>query len=728
MVSYGSCQTRTLRIVFAGNEKAGYDIVFESQQAGIWKQSATFPKGQVWMVYSDWRDSLYADPHPVRAQKVEALGDGRVKVSAVANIAGQKWAFTDIYSVKHGMVQVDRSFNHLDAGSQSKITLESRIRLPLGTDQRFLMPGVLYNNNPNATLTGTKIPTKPGGLGLYEEHRLPVPMVNIESLVDGRRTFGSIVTKPSKISQGHKGNDHWWSIGLEYGEGYVDLLSISGPVATNGKKSQVYGHRNGFNSYNDAYLDIQGPAIFEKTLYVDLGAGIKTGYSFRETLWKAFDIFRPTETPNVPFSEAMSLVAGYARSRFEKWPGGAAGYPFFIGDDLIMYGWVGGNLGIAYGMLEYAEKRGDTTSLAQAMETIRFFVKNSGTGVDGLYYGDYHSDKRGWSPAGFYGSAAPGISSRQFGENFEHLASLVELGRRMKLPEAEEWFTMLKKAGDFLLSSQRHQGMFPRAWTLQGMALGLTADGDLLPRDISAAGAQCVCLLSRLGNLTGDTKYSDAASTAMDAYWHEFGETLATPPWGATLDAGGEDKEAGWGMMRAALETYIATREPRFLQMAKDAADWTLTWMYFHDVGLKPESGLLYKYLHTVGWTFISTQNQEIDVWGYFMAPDFYHLGLVSGDDRYKQIGRVLFQAATQTISRPGAMFGSYMGEQAEHYNHSNCTYVEGGPELWRGSQHAMGISWAFAASLYGGSRLTELAPLEFSLGSGPATNNSLRH
>ena len=101
---------------------------------------------------------------------------------------------------------------------------------------------------------------------------------------------------------------------------------------------------------------------------------------------------------------------------------------------------------------------------------------------------------------------------------------------------------------------------------------------------------------------------------------------------------------------------------------------------------------------------------------------------MVSGDERYKQIGRVLFQAATQTISRPEAMFGSVPGEQAEHYNHSNCTYVEGGPELWRGSQHAMGISWAFAASLYGGSRLIELAPAEFSLGSGPAENNSLRH
>ena len=48
----------------------------------------------------------------------------------------------------------------------------------------------------------------------------------------------------------------------------------------------------------------------------------------------------------------------------------------------------------------------------------------------------------------------------------------------------------------------------------------------------------------------------------MDAYWKEFGQTLASPPWGATIDAGAEDKESGWGMMRAALE-LVGTKGAR---------------------------------------------------------------------------------------------------------------------------------------------------------------------
>jgi hypothetical protein len=375
-------------------------------------------------VYADWRDSWYTAPHHIKVQQVESIAGGRVRARASADIAGQQWEVADVYSVEQGMVRIDRSFAHPGSGSQSKITLESRLRLPLGTDQRMLMPGVLYNNNPATSITsGTKLSTSPGGLGLYEEHRLPVPMVNVESLVKGCRNYGSLVATPSKIPQGHKGDDHWWSMGLEYGQGYVDLLSVSGPVATNGMKSQVYGHLGGFDPYDDAYLDVQGPVVFKKTLYLDLGAGIKSGYAFRETLWKSYNVFRPVQTPHVPFAEAMSLITGHARTRYIKPAGNTviaepAGYGILPGHGGFTYGWIGGNLGIAYGCLNDAHRTGDETARKEAVSAIQYFVRNSRASVEGLYYGDCNSTTREWS----------GLSSRQYGENLGHLASLIELG------------------------------------------------------------------------------------------------------------------------------------------------------------------------------------------------------------------------------------------------------------------------------------------------------------
>ena len=543
-----------LRVRFVGRGAAKYDVVFERRVGGNWEPGAWFPPGQAWNVYTDWRDSWCADPRHVEVQKVQALPGGRVRASAVADLAGQPWCFADVYSLEHGMVRIDRAFGHLGPGSQPKITLESRIRQRLGTEQRMLMPGVLYNNNPGSTLVGTKISTGPGGLGLYEEHRLPIPLVNVESAPDGNqaagggsRTYASLVAIPSKILQGHKGGDHWWSLGLEYGQGYVDLLSVSGPLATNGKKSQIYGHRHGFDPYDDAYLDVRGPVVFEKTLYLDLGSGVKTGYAFRETLWKAFEVFQPVETPHVPFAEAMTLAAEYAKTRFYRAPLGTsdraaavarpvkadpqalqkrpAGYGLFPDNAVFQYGWCGGILGIAYGLLEYADRTDDAAVREQAVQSVQFFIHNAQAEAEGLYYGDY--DVRGgrWIAAGF-DQSAPGISSRQFGDNLEYLASLVELGRRLRLPEADHWLSALRKGGDFLLHSPRHKGMFPRAWTPRGTALGWPAAGEPSPAQLSTAGAQCICALARLAAITGEKKYRDAAVEIMDAYWREFGETL----------------------------------------------------------------------------------------------------------------------------------------------------------------------------------------------------------
>ncbi len=36
-------------------------------------------------------------------------------------------------------------------------------------------------------------------------------------------------------------------------------------------------------------------------------------------------------------------------------------------------------------------------------------------------------------------------------------------------------------------------------------------------------------------------------------------------------------------------------------------------------------------------------ENEEIDCWGYWMAPDFYRLGMALRQERYEQIARVMF-------------------------------------------------------------------------------------
>ncbi len=716
-----------LRVRFVGDREQGFVVTFECLTEGCWKGMASYPAGGPWTVHADWKDSWYADPHCVAVQQVERIDDHTARASAEASIAGHTWRFADQYSVESGLIKIQRTFEHLSDEPQSKITLESRVRLALGEEPRTLIPGSIYNGNPSSTLPGPRLAYESGSIALYEEHRLPIPMVNVESTVDGGRLFGTLITQPGKISQGHKGDDQWWSLGVELGDGCVDLVSTSGPVATNGMKSTIYGHRNGFDSYDDAYLDVAGPQQFQKTLYLDLGrdqSGLdqRTGYSFRSALWKAFELFQPVEVPHVALNQAMALKVQYAKGTFYRQAPDVAGFCAWPWPNRhFQYGWCGGNIAIAYGLLSHAQRTGDQQALRQAVDAINFYTKHSEQKIAGMLYGDYfaapaltspygvYAKGDGWQPTQFHG-VEPAISSRQLGETLERLAESIVLAREMKLDmQAENWQATLRRGCDFLARSPRCRGMYPRAWNTDGTARGWDGDRPQDPSWLSTAGVYCVGPLVRMQRLSGERKYLELAEEVLAGYWQQFGADQATPPWGGTHDAGAEDKEAGWGLMKAALDVFEATHNRQYLEWAQLAADWTLTWMYFHDVGM-PQSELLCDSMQTVGWTFISTQNQEIDVFGFWMAPDYYRLGQILDDDRYRQVGKVLFDASTQTIARDGKMFGqAARGIQGEHYNHSNCTYVPGGP--WRGSQHSIGIGWVLASTLYGGAKLAELDP-----------------
>jgi hypothetical protein len=129
-----------------------------------------------------------------------------------------------------------------------------------------------------------------------------------------------------------------------------------------------------------------------------------------------------------------------------------------------------------------------------------------------------------------------------------------------------------------------------------------------------------------------------------------------------------------------------------------------------HDVQI-PATSPVFGLLHTVGWTTISVQNQEIDGWGAFLAPDFFQLGTYLKEPRYQEVGRTIFGASTQTITRPGMMLGQKSsGSQPEHCNQTNCTHVAGG--TWRGSCWTFDISWVYAMTLYNGARMAELRAL----------------
>jgi len=705
--------------VTAHPRKTGWEIIFEVKESCGFKTAARFPSGSNWRVYSEWKDRWCSDPWNFAPRRVSIPKTGVLEAACEGAVDGQRWRFKDIYSFEKGMIRIERTFEHLEDKSQKTLTLETRLRVPVGIDPRLLIPANNYNNNPSMlpTLPGPRMTEGyvPGALAAYEEHRLPIPYVSVESSLESERLYGALLAVPGKIASGNKAPDHWWSLGVEWGKGYADLLSLSGPVATNGKRSWIYGHRNGFDPYDKTYITARGRTVFRKVLYLDVGRGVRTGYAFRETLWKAYSLFRPSQPARLSFRRAMQLKKSFVKKYcFYMNRHGAAGHAIWPGADHIQYGWVGGALATACGLLYDSGVTGDLEAGKQAASSINFFVRRAPARTPGLFYCEYFGKKNQWTLSPFHGGNW-GIAARQFSENLNHLAECIFVGRSQGL-DTTAWEKKLSEGCDFLVRTPKYKGLLPRGWTPEGAPLKWKGGEKY---KYSTAGAYAIEPLVSAWRLTKKKEYLDTARALLEAYRRTFGETLKTPFWGGTNDAGCEDKEAGWPVMAGALALYEATGERKYLQWARDAADWALTWTYFHDVDL-PSDPVLDSVMNTCGWTFISLHNQEIDVFGYWMAPDYYKLGLLTGDRRYKQLGKLLFEAACQTIARPGVMLGlPHPGMQSEHYNHTNCTFVPGG--RWRGQQHAAGIGWVSASQLLGGTKLCRLAPQVFSLGSAGA-------
>ena len=713
-----------LRLRFTGDTAKGYDVAIEARDASEWAQVASFPEGQVWSVHSVWNGPItkwYSGGQSFRIARLGKPERGVLEVTGGGGVAGQPWEFTDRYSFEYGAIKVVRRWHHASAQKQGTVTLASVVRVPVGDDPRSMFPGILYNGNVG-TYPTSPVPRLlhiPNARSVFEEHRYPVPFVNLESTVAKRRVYASLLTVPGKVPQAHLGSDQWWSLGLEFRwDGTVDLMSLSGAVATNGMNSTVYGNLNGFDPYEDAYIDVVGDTTFEKTFYIDCGIAPRVGYSFRETVQKALEVFKPYDTPRLSMKEAMDLKLEFAKAIYREEPDGAAGFPFWpeylgIGTQPFMYGWVGGNLGVAYGLLNAAKRSGNETYRQMGMKTINFYVDRVQRDTPGLLFQDYYQLDKKWSPGRFGVVAWPdSVSARQFGENMDQLADCIIWGKANKVPEAERWQKVLAEAGDFLATTKRHRGLYPRSWYPDGRPVGWQ-EGKEPPSDaITAAGAYFVAPLAKLYQLTNDKRYLDTAESVLRAYYDEYGRDLHISYSGATLDAAATDKEAGWGFLHGAITLYEVTKKPEYLEWAHDAADWVLTWYVMYDMQLPPSSPL-HGFVNTTGWTMISVQNEELDMWGQYIAPDFYVLGKYLNDKRYQDVGITLFYAPTQAIARPGAMFGlKLVGMELEHFTHTNCTYIRNG--AWRGSFWSSGILWTLTATLYNGAKMAEMGALQW--------------
>ncbi len=325
------------------------------------------------------------------------------------------------------------------------------------------------------------------------------------------------------------------------------------------------------------------------------------------------------------------------------------------GDRLAMHvGWLSGAPSAA-ALLAHGRRTGNGEALAAGRAVLDHIAAN--LAPCGTFWGQWTADRgwtKGWTPG------ADALHARTLGEaTLFMLRAAASVGAR-----TQQWRRAVASNLDFVIARQRADGAIPGTWN------GRT--GEPLSWE-GSAGLAWVPALVEGARLLGREEWLDAAGRA-GAYYARFVDDGLL--FGAPEDVDlGPTSEDGY----VAVMAYVALAEApggpraRWLDLARRAADWTLTFRYAYNVAFDPATTLGRRDFRSRGADQASPANQHLHAYGLVCLPEMVRLARLTGDDHYLERTRENLACFRQLIARHDGDFGARRGMAPERYYQTAC-------------------------------------------------------
>lgn len=270
--------------------------------------------------------------------------------------------------------------------------------------------------------------------------------------------------------------------------------------------------------------------------------------------------------------------------------------------------------------------------------------------------------------------------------------------------EHPEWFNWVKSYMDWLILQQREDGSFPRRWQ---------AGSNEVAEPTGTTSYNPVPLLIMMTEETGDPKYKQAAVRAAEYVWATWG-TRGVFIGGASDNPNITDKEAGMLSLEAYLSLYDSTKEPKWLERAKAAADFAESWIWIWNLPMPLDSDdaqLHYKKgVSTIGPQGITAAVAgSVDQYMDWSVPSYAKLYNYTKDEHYLDVARILLHNTKSMVALPGRQYDlKGIGWQQEGWR-----FGPGGSGRGVGG-HRFWLPWISSNHLYGITGLEEYDPALF--------------
>ena len=316
-------------------------------------------------------------------------------------------------------------------------------------------------------------------------------------------------------------------------------------------------------------------------------------------------------------------------------------------------GWVSG-IPWAYAMLRHADRTGDAPLREAAARVIDFCTAD--LSPSGTFWGVWYHGS-GWTQS--WTQHRRGLHGRTLGEATQFLVRAVGLSGR------EDWRNAAVSNLDAVVARQRQDGNLGSVHHAE--------TGEVLVWD-GSAGLAWVGALAEAADW--DERYLPAAVRAGDWYARlVLDEDLHGAPEDVDLAGTSED---GYVAVMAYVALHEATGESRWLDLARRAADFALSFRYTYDVQFPATSMLGIYDFGTRGADQASPSNQHLHAYGLIMTREMLRLADATGDDHYRERALESLACFRQFVARFDGDFNAYRGMVTERYYQTMCFQPKG--------------------------------------------------
>lgn len=601
----------------------------------------------------------------VRAEYASVVAEGgAVRCEGTAESrAGTRFRYSDVFTAldEQGAFALDRTVrvSHSaasDCGFLSCFTLydsaEAAVR-----DYEYFAPAVWYRRNEHA---------RPSALAsdlshdvyLFREGRLTLPLVMMRDTSGGstlslihRDAVPSTFAGEDGLNRIIDQRIRFASIGVQRILGRTGLaLWYPG---TEGDKTYVYGPsrqrrwaprshpvRDGFSHAYRVIVRLNRTPDFVTAM--------------RDAWRYAWQLYQPPVIKadlDAVYRDSLNLLNGYAREY-----NGVIGLPFNVTlpDGKIKHvsylmGFVGQQIPAAYHMLRHGLRTGRADSLAKGEAMLDFWASRClmPDGAARTWF-DVRPQQQWRQWPAFIRTSSDGVRGMLQGWHV----------MKRHGHDRPEWLRFCTRYADWLVRKQNPDGSFCRSYDFHGNVIheGKLNTTHPLP------------LLVELWLATRRKSYLEAAKRAGEFCWANVHKPLAYV--GGTPDNPYvTDKEAGLEALDAFLALYDVTRDPKWLEAAVRAADFSETWMYAYNVPMPPgdpkcdfplNANTCGLSIIALGWSGADTAMMASYAFHY------YRLYLYTRDRHYLDVARILHHNPKQTIDVAGSMGYARPGLQTE--------------------------------------------------------------